>query len=225
LNFEQLKEVLFPDGDPYYKIPSAILNQKNSISSDVSVRDGEIGGLFEAILDSLDCEPDILIEVGSFLGASAIVFGQIIKARKLKTKIICIDTFLGSTFHWERADRRNPLNIRNGYPMMFFDFLNNVKSFSLDGIICPFPTTSLDAAAFLQRNEVTANLTYIDSSHDEITTRAECEAYWPITRNVLFGDDFGDEWGVPKAVRGFCHSRNLKFGVRNYKWIIAKTKN
>ena len=45
-------------------------------------------------------KPNLVIEVGSFLGYSAIKMAKEIKKLNLDTKIICVDTWLGSPEHY-----------------------------------------------------------------------------------------------------------------------------
>jgi predicted O-methyltransferase YrrM len=138
-------------------------------------------------------KPQTIIEVGTWLGASAIHMGKICKAIGIETKIYCIDTWLGAQEFWTR-DSAKPdwdLRQRNGYPQVYFDFLANVVQAGLQETIIPIPNTSLIGARILQSMGIFADLIYIDASHDYEDVVADIAAYSPLAKNgaIMFGDD------------------------------------
>jgi hypothetical protein len=143
----------------------------------------------------------LVIEVGTYKGASAVVMAQTLQGRG---KILCVDTWLGAPEFW--WDVRDMPKI-NGYPSIFFTFTKNIKTLGLQNVITPFPISSQQAADVLKRYHVQADVIYIDGSHEYEAVLSDIKAYWPLLRpgGVMLGDDFdpGCHPGVTKAVREF----------------------
>src|SRR5262245_35034777 len=75
-----------------------------------------------------EVRPTLIVEVGTWKGASAIHLARICDELKLaETKIICVDTWLGALEFWTNhlpgIDRYAALNIVNGYPQVYYQFL------------------------------------------------------------------------------------------------------
>lgn len=157
----------------------------------------------------VDSKPSLIIEVGSWKGRSAVVMGKIIKDLGLDTKIVCVDTWLGATEFWTNhadATRYQSLNLRNGYPQVYYQFLSNVVLNGLQDVIVPFPQTSTNAARFFKKAGVKADLIYIDASHEYEDVNADIEAWLPVLSEggTMFGDDYCDYWiGVKRAVNNW----------------------
>jgi cephalosporin hydroxylase len=150
-----------------------------------------------------EVRPQTIIEVGSWLGASAIHMAKECRRIGLMPKIYCVDTWLGATEFWTDAadtEERN-LRQRNGYPQVYFDFLSNVVQARMQDIITPIPTTSTIGAKVLRHHGIIADLIYIDGSHDFEDVVQDIRSYAPLVRQggILFGDDLN--WpGVSAAV-------------------------
>jgi len=96
--------------------------------------------VFEKLI--LEVEPEIIIEVGTWKGLSAIHMGKIIKENNLKCKIYCVDTWLGSLQFLINDDPKTDLRCVNGYPTVYYQFLYNVIYYEMTDIVCPIPNTS-----------------------------------------------------------------------------------
>jgi len=150
-----------------------------------------------------EVRPQTIVEVGSWLGASAIHMAKECRRIGLMPKIYCVDTWLGATEFWTDAadtEERN-LRQRNGYPQVYFDFLSNVVQARMQDIITPIPTTSTIGAKVLRHHGIIADLIYIDGSHDFEDVVQDIRSYAPLVRQggILFGDDLN--WpGVSAAV-------------------------
>jgi len=179
--------------------------------------------------------PELIIEVGTWKGASSIRMGLHIKARRLNTKILCVDTWLGSIEHWDKKNSQDPelyfryrsLRLKNGYPQLYYQFLYNVISNQLQDVIIPFPNTSLMAAKWLAHRLVRADLIYIDASHDEVDAYYDIRNYFDLLtdRGVIFGDDYNEAYGVKRAVARFMLSHDVEFSHNNGVWVIRKANN
>ena len=104
--------------------------------------------------------PDLIIEVGTWKGASAINMAQLMRNEGIDGTVICVDTWLGSLVHRSNAETRNSLHLKNGYPSIYFEFLSNVVAAGLTNNILPIPQTSTNAYLWLKENSVQAPLIY-----------------------------------------------------------------
>jgi len=180
---------------------------------------------FGSLIDQL--KPSLIIEVGTWKGSSAIKMAKHLQKRGMKSEVLCIDTWLGSLEHWKQKDiKTRPwyqyLNLQNGYPSIYYQFIHNVIEMGLQEIIVPFPNTSLIAARFLKCKNVTSKMIFLDGSHDEFDLYHDLISYWDILEEggILFGDDWSWE-SVQNAVKRFCKDKNLTYRL-DTTWIIEK---
>lgn len=185
--------------------------------------------IFKTLVEEL--KPELIIEVGTWKGGSAISIGTCIKELKLRSHILCIDTWLGSVEHWEKKHHKTKrfwytsLNLKNGYPQVYYQFIANVIYNRLQDVIIPFPTTSLSAAKWLHDRNITADLIYIDAGHQEDEVYQDLTKYFDILKRggVIIGDDLKWE-GVAKAVDRFTKERDIRYEVieNELMWLIRK---
>lgn len=174
-----------------------------------------------------EVKPKHIIEVGTWKGQSAITMAHAIKELKLDTKITCVDTWLGALEFWgsmKETSERNLL-LKNGYPQIYFQFLSNVVHQGMQDIILPFPNTSFIAAKYFKESKITAELIYIDASHEYEDVLSDCREYWGIVSPG--GKMFGDDWAwasVRTAVEKFAEENKLSIIRTGIDfWSIAKT--
>lgn len=173
--------------------------------------------------------PDLYVEVGTWLGASAIHAANIMDEEGLDTPIICIDTWLGAQEFWEDVahnDRHKDLDLRNGYPSVYYQFLANVLHAGHGDRIVPLPQTSLIAGRILLKHHLKAGLIYIDCSHDEGDVLRDIETYWEILEEggVMFGDDYDEFWpGLVHDVNRFATSHGLTVEAGDGVWMLRKS--
>ena len=141
-----------------------------------------------------EIRPTTIIEVGTWLGASAIHMALQCGKANLPAKIWCVDTWLGAEEFWYSDLEDRDLRLQNGYPQVYFDFLSNVVQHGYQDVIVPVPCTSLIAARILASQGIKADLIYLDGSHHPDDVVADIRAYLPLLRDggVMFGDDY--EW-------------------------------
>lgn len=165
-----------------------------------------------------EVRPRLIIEVGSWKGASAIHMAGVCTTLGLDARIVCVDTWLGSLEFWtdpEDRTRYGALDHLFGYPRVFYQFLANVVQTGHADRILPFPQTSQIAARWFAGHGVQADLIYLDGSHDEGDVAADIRAYLPLVRpgGVLFGDDWGFNYGaVARAVMASGHAHTVQGG-------------
>jgi hypothetical protein len=174
--------------------------------------------------------PQLIIEVGTWKGGSAVRFADEAVASGLdKTQILCVDTWLGSLEFWTEQDdpeRYRSLRLKNGYPQVYYQFLANVCHRGHQQRIIPFPQSSSTAALWLRYFGFTAELIYIDASHEEDDVYADLLAYWEVLApgGVMFGDDWSWD-GVRVAVLRFAREENLTYRIIADKWVLDKPGN
>ncbi|WP_287284350.1 class I SAM-dependent methyltransferase, partial [Okeania sp. SIO2G4] len=174
--------------------------------------------------------PKIIIEVGVWKGQATVHMAEIATKADPKAIVISVDTWLGSPEHWNPQRPDNiflSLQLKHGYPGMYYQFLANVMWKGLENNIIPLPQTSTNAAIILKRLGVKADLIHIDAGHEFESVYLDLVNYWDLLTEggVLIGDDFIPGWpGVKSAVEQFCSERNLKFIEDSPKYVIKKNK-
>ena len=171
--------------------------------------------------------PRLIIEVGTWKGTSAVQMASIMGNLGIDGALICIDTWLGGLEHILNTDPVWGLSryYRHGYPTIYYQFLANVMQRGLQDFIVPFPNTSNIAARWLLKNNIEADLIFIDGSHDEEDVKQDLTNYWKVLKpgGIIFGDDYHSDWsGVVNAVDWFAQEQHLLPQVVEVKWILAK---
>lgn len=163
----------------------------------------------------------VIIEVGTWHGKSAI---EMAKHMHGQGNIYCVDTWLGALEFWttHRDTPERDLQLRSGYPQVFYHFLACIRDAGVQDLITPVPMPSVMGARYLQWANVSADLIYIDASHEYEDVKADIEAYMPLLKSgcTMFGDDFSAFEGVSRAVRE-TFGRNVRIVDDNF-WVFQK---
>lgn len=171
-----------------------------------------------ARLDVTGLTASLIIEVGTWKGASAFALAKTFPS----AHIVCIDTWLGSSEMWEdHSDdtRYGDLKLEHGYPTVYRQFAANVINLGLCDRITPMPMPSHQALKLLRKWGVTADLIYLDGSHDgedlllDITLARNL---YPLT---LCGDDYSDDWPGVKWAVGHAFPSGVSRGENGF-WSI-----
>ncbi len=148
--------------------------------------------------------PQLIIEIGTWKGASAVKMAELQKSHGIPGLILCVDTWLGSDATlWRDAGARASLKLRNGFPTMFRQFAKNVVHSGHADRIRHLPMTTLAAAqSFLQQDRIQADAIYIDAGHSELEAYSAIVAFYRLLKpgGILFGDDYWAPW--PGVVQG-----------------------
>ncbi len=186
---------------------------------------GSNSPIFEGVLKAI--KPSLVIEIGSWKGASIIHMAKVAAAENLDTCFICVDTWLGSNETlWLDPEYRRSLRLRGGYPSMFRQFVANIKHVGLQDRIYPLPMTSSAAFYLLRRLAIRPDAIYVDAGHEEDEVYLDLKLYFDLLRpgGVMFGDDYSPQWpGVPAAVNRFAAERKLVLQCGNEKFVFQKT--
>jgi len=149
--------------------------------------------LFRELIERV--RPRLIIEVGSWLGGSAVTMAQAMKDLELLGEIVCVDSWQGPFTFWDRIrcpDGYRALNLKNGWPQVFYQFLSNIMYHNLQDYITPLPQSCDVAAQVLEMFHIKADMIYIDASHEEDAVTRDLIAYSRLlhANGVIFGDDY-----------------------------------
>jgi predicted O-methyltransferase YrrM len=178
---EEIKKKIYKEYDPYLGL-KILPEDKQGWASDSAV--------FEEIITEL--QPKVIVEVGTWKGASAIHMAKTCLKYYDDFEIVCIDTFLGSVEHWTAYQDLLIKDAVNGRPGIYHQFLSNVVHSGMMKYITPFPIDSINGAEILKALDVVADLVYIDAGHDYNSVRVDLFMYSQILREG--GYMLGDDW-------------------------------
>jgi hypothetical protein len=177
---------------------------------------------FERYITEL--KPKLIVEVGTWLGGSAINMARMLREQGLHDScIVCVDTWLGAAEHYVHEDHRKVMKLKDGRPTFYEDFLQNVVDHGVEGFILPFSIASSAAADALQQIGIKADLVYLDGDHSERGFRADMDLYWDLTRpgGVVIGDDFDWE-SVRTQMIDFAWHKEAEFSAWKNKFVFRK---
>lgn len=147
--------------------------------------------VFQESIETL--RPKLIVEVGTWKGASAVHMARLCKKLDLDFEIVCVDTFSGSYEHWTSIDPNLPLSrFRNGRPNIYEQFLSNVLITNMREHITPLPVDSINGAYILKHLGVQADIVYIDAGHEYESVKMDLNLYKDVVRpgGYLIGDDW-----------------------------------
>lgn len=182
-------------------------------------------------------KPKLAIEVGTWKGKSAVATASAMRNSGVEDpKLLCIDTWLGATeFIGLGEDPKRGLKPLHGWPQVYNVFMSNVMYTNLHDTIIPFPQTSANAAKFLKKNFVKADMIFIDGSHEYNDVSDDIFSYIGLLNSggVLCGDDYCEYWsGVKRAVNEATSVYGMKLNTISYTvegslvpcdyWVLSK---
>lgn len=149
-------------------------------------------------------KPKFWLEVGSFIGNSAIKTAQRIKEKNLDTSVVCLDPFTGDVnmWAWEKKKVQKKewrfLSPEHGEPGIYNRFRANVVNAGVADVIVPIVATSIVGMKLLPRlvheNRLSEypGVIYLDSAHEKGETLLELNLAWKILapNGILMGDDW-----------------------------------
>jgi len=135
-----------------------------------------------------ETQPKLIVEIGSWLGASAIYM-----ASHTDAEILCIDTWTGAPEMWtDKTDpeRYQALKIEQGMPTIYRDFLSNVVRAGKQHQITPFPVPSTVGLTALRKLGIKPDLIYIDGDHTYRNVQTDISMSCELFPQIICGDDF-----------------------------------
>ncbi|MGY3858733.1 class I SAM-dependent methyltransferase [Aeromonas intestinalis] len=162
----------------YYGVPS---------NAHISERD--LNYLFSRVDDG---QIHLIIEVGSFCGASACFIAEYIKKNNIPALIICVDTWCGDINMWLKGSFNSIMGTSSGQPKLFENFISTVRKYKMDDIVIPLRVSSVVAARMIEVLKYKVDMVYLDSAHEAGETFMELNLYYGLLKKggVIFGDDY-----------------------------------
>ncbi len=239
LSYKTIRGLIHAE-DPYENIQSVL--KPFGIHA---FNEGHVGeGIIDLIMQK---KPKLIIEVGSWMGYSADKMATALSnLNDEEAGIICVDTWLGANEFWAtgqendgwwnkdlslskdffRNNHYKKLDLKCGYPTVYYNFLSNMYHRGWASKVCPFPQTSHIAARWFKNNKVKADMIYVDGSHEYEDVKIDLASYYALLENdgIMFGDDF---WITPvrQAVEEFASENKMslyKSRISHAIWYLEK---
>lgn len=216
--FPTILDKVFNGGSPYADFPPPHLR---SLLKPNRIRGwGSYGAVFKNVIQRV--KPRVIIEIGTFLGASALHMANLTRQLGLQTRIICVDDFRG----WPGfRDRFKDVGMVNGDVLLLQQFMQNVVYFNATDLILPLPFSTASGLEKLCEWGIVADLIEIDAGHDFISAWGDINRAYRVLRpgGVLFGHDYftaADNRGVRRAVNLFAQMNKFKIKTDGQHWVI-----
>ena len=182
--------------------------------------------IFEQVL--VELRPAVVVEVGTWKGASLLQMHALARRHRLDTSFICIDTWLGSSENWIKPEPRPNMRLEGGHPTLYRQFVANLIARDATDNVYPLPMSSTVGARLLHGLGVEADVIYVDAAHEEEELTLDLMLFWRVLRpgGVMFGDDYVPRWsGVVRAVDRFVGEHRLGLEVDREKWLVVKPRD
>jgi len=213
---DELLGKLHPEGDPFAGFdPTGWADPTDEWDSHHAYFDEAVAVL----------QPRVIVEVGSFLGVSSRHFAAALQRDALDAVVVCCDTWLAETVLWSHPRWRAHLRHTHGRPETYKVWMANAVAAELEEYLCPLPMDSRGAARHLAALGVTADVLYIDGSHEPGDVYQDLALYWPLLRRGgwLLADDYAALFpGVMADVDRFAAERGVAVDVRGIKARLRK---
>lgn len=136
-------------------------------------------------------KPIFAIEVGTFVGSTAVRLGQAFQAHQYG-HLLCIDSFTGSSEMWFLERFQRDLQFQHGRPRIYELWMDNIVRHQLTDTVLPWCLTSLSAAQCLAFLPWVIDFIFLDSAHLQDETYMEIDAYWKVLNagGLMAGDDY-----------------------------------
>lgn len=171
--------------------------------------------VFDLVIEKV--KPKSIIEVGSWLGQSAIHMAEAME----EPNLLCVDVWLPT--HNLTWGNHGAFDVTTGFDSIYSQFCINITDKGLNEYISPLPMTSSSAASALSRLGVTADIVYIDAGHTKRDVYADLEDWWPLVNHALIGDDYSPDWpGVIQAADEFAKENDIVMDVADRKFAFWK---
>ena len=197
----------------------------NKYDHDLQGWNGDSSLLTQKVVEK---QPMLACEVGSWKGMSAV---NIASNMPEGSELVCVDTWLGAQEFWTLPPpltrEKRDLELVNGYPSVYYQFLANMCYENLDRRVTPFPLTSVLAAGAFKYWKIKFDLIYVDASHEYKDVKEDMRLYWSLLNEggYMLGDDYGGYWkGVTRAVDEFVLSKKItaEIDAESTTWCIKK---
>lgn len=184
---------------------------------------GSTGAVFAELMEAV--RPAVVVELGAFLGASALHMAAVARNLSLSPAILCVDDFRGWPAFRDRF-RRDVPPPRHGDALLLPQFMANVVAAEGARVVLPLPFSTASALAALCEWGVYADLIEVDAGHDFHSAWADINLAWAVLRpgGVMFGHDYftsADDRGVRRAVTLFAKVKGLTVRPHGQHWVLS----
>lgn len=184
---------------------------------------GSTGAVFAELMEAV--RPAVVVELGAFLGASALHMAAVARNLSLTPAILCVDDFRGWPAFRDRF-RRDVPPPRHGDALLLPQFMANVVAAEGARVVLPLPFSTASALAALCEWGVYADLIEVDAGHDFHSAWADINLAWAVLRpgGVMFGHDYftsADDRGVRRAVTLFAKVKGLTVRPHGQHWVLS----
>ena len=230
----ELREKLYYDADPYLNLtifPKKFFRWINWYPSSAAKHRRQI---WSKVNETLGMEPRLIVEIGSFLGTSAVeTWGPLAKRSSAEAMVLCVDTWYGDVsmrlrHTQEKRSRpifRDSLRMQHGIPSTSRTFMDRIVAFNLTEFVFPLAMGSITAARLLAVVNWRMDVVYIDSAHEKGETLVELHMYYQLLRpgGLMMGDDIDIFPAVKQDVMTFaaCHGLTVERFAGNL-WLMRK---
>lgn len=172
--------------------------------------------IFEDLINEV--KPKVIVEVGSWKGQSTITMAQACNKLGLDTVIYSIDTWLGAIEFYTTPTPERDLLIKDGYPQVYYKFIENLKEHGVDKMVNPITLPSNLGLKLLEQRGIKPDLIYIDASHEYEDVKNDIELAKKLNPKIIFGDDYTNTVfpGVKQAVK----EQGEHSVIDNWYWVI-----
>ncbi|CAN1163048.1 hypothetical protein LINPERPRIM_LOCUS32449 [Linum perenne] len=167
--------------------------------------------------------PKVIIEVGTFLGASTVHMAKLTRQLGLDdTLILCIDDFRG----WPGFQEDFPfIKHVNGDVLLLYQFMQNAMFSNVTESVLPVPFSTSSALSKMCEWGVTADLIEIDAGHGFNSVWSDINHAYRLLRpgGVMFGHDYflmSENRAVRRAVNLFAQIYGLKVETDGEHWVL-----
>lgn len=180
-----------------------------------------------------ELRPLRIAEIGVWKGGSAITMANTLRENDINGVVLCIDTFRGSPEHWTNPKHYEQMNVMNGIPGIYDNFMANVIAKSLQEYVLPLPVDSYTAFEICRKRNLLFDLIHIDAGHEYFAVKNDLQNWSTLLnpKGVILMDDYcwdnennvSTSWhDVAKAVNEFVEDNKQKvsFNHKNGKCII-----
>lgn len=178
---------------------------------------------FEEAIKSV--APTVIIEAGSYLGASVIHMLTVAKRRGLYPLVYSVDAWHGPNGHPIGHLPESQIPASFNRPTQYQQFLRNIKSRGFDSQVIPIQAFTAWGAEILKAWGVKAQVCYLDGDHSYNGCLADLRSYWPLVEigGRVIGDDLHYAGGgVWRAVGEFASEIDHDVRSESGQFIIDK---
>lgn len=188
---------------------------------------GSTNQVFADLIASV--RPLTIIELGSFLGASALHMASLTRNLSLPSLILCLDDFRGWPAFRSRFARHVPAP-RHADSLLLHQFMLAVSAAGETSRILPVPFSTSSALAALCEWGIYGDLIEVDAGHDFHSAWSDINMAYAVLRpgGILFGHDYhtaADDRGVRRAVTLFAKVKGIEVRPNGEHWVLSPKPN